>query len=97
MRKLTPLELTGLVNTLREVGIPIVVESGHLAALRSVSRAEAAELLGMSVTWIRQHEGEFPNRWKAGEDVRIPVSDLTAYVQRRRVVPEAAVMAVGGG
>lgn len=85
MRGLTPLEVQGLVMTLREVGIPIVVDSSRVSAIRSLTRREAADLLGVSVSWIRAHEDKFPNRWRAGEDVRIPLADLESYIVSQRI------------
>lgn len=87
MRALTPLEAQGLVSTLRETGIPLILESSRVAALRSLSRKEAADLLGVSVSWIRDNEHHFPRRWRAGEEIRIPIGDLESYIERQRINP----------
>ena len=67
-----------------------------MAHLHLLSRDEAAKALGMSVSWVRGHEEEFPNRVKVpGGDVRIPVSDIEAALRRWRVEfsPERRVAA----
>jgi len=85
VRALTPLEAQGLVATLRETGIPLILESRRVAALRSLSRKKAADLLGVSVSWIRDNEHNFPGRWRAGDEIRIPMADLENYIASQRV------------
>lgn len=68
----------------------------------SLALSSAAARLDVSPDWIRAHLEEFPNVWRlsAGSakgrnvgELRIPVRDLVAYEERRRVFRLAAVAA----
>ena len=81
----TAWEIVRAVDTLRAAGAVVVLSGRADAAIRFLTREEVAEALALSVSWVRQHESEFPNRVKVpGGDVRIPLSDLEAAIERWR-------------
>ena len=87
----TPWEIVRAVGILRAAGIVVVLGSRSASSIRLMSREEVAEALGVSVSWVRAHEAEFPGRVKVpGGDVRIPVADVEAAIERWRAPREVA-------
>ena len=81
----SPWEICRAVDTLRSAGCVVVLSGRAAGAVRFLTREEVAEALQLSVSWVRQHEEEFPNRIKVpGGDVRIPLSDVEAAIERWR-------------
>jgi hypothetical protein len=83
------------VATLRAAGVRVELTA---PARRHYSLAEAAELLGVSVAWVRAHLNLFPGAWRlpAGSaatpsggrnvgELRIPAADLDELVNSRRL------------
>lgn len=83
--KPTPWEIVRAVEVLRESGATVVL-GPSARTVRLFSRGEVAEMLSVSVTWVREHEKhEFPNRMKIpGGEVRITLKDLEDAVDRWR-------------
>jgi len=81
----TPIELMQLLDLMRRCGVVMLPDTSATRRIKSVSRAEAAELLGCSVSWIRGHEEEFPHTYSLGTDPRYLLSDLEAFVARHRI------------
>ena len=53
---------------------------------QSADAREVGKRLGFSREWVLDHLTEFPNAWRAnGGEVRIPLRDVDAYEQRRRI------------
>lgn len=81
----SPWEICRAVDTLRAAGAVVVISGRAASAVRFLTREEVAEALQLSVSWVRAHEYEFPGRVKVpGGDVRIPLADLEAAIQRWR-------------
>jgi len=58
--------------------------------LKQVTVDEASEIVNFSKSWVRAHMDEFPNAVRApGGDVRIPLSDIEAALDRWRKVYQA--------
>lgn len=57
--------------------------------------SQAAEAIGGSSDTIRRlaESGEFPNCYRLGKHLRIPVLDVDAYIERQRV---GSTTATGG-
>lgn len=82
----TPWDICRAVDTLRAAGATIVLAGRAASAVRFLTREEVAEALAMSLTWVKAHEHEFPGRVKVpGGDVRIPIRDVEAALDRWRV------------
>lgn len=87
----SPWEICRAVDTLRQAGAVVVLSGRAAAAVRFLTREEVAEALQLSVSWVRQHESEFPNRIKVpGGDVRIPLADVEAAIERWRAPKQEA-------
>lgn len=87
----TPWEICRAVETLRSAGAVVVLGGRAATAIKLMSRDEVAEALGVSVSWVRAHEQEFAGRVKVpGGDVRIPVADVEAAIERWRAPREVA-------
>ena len=61
-----------------------------LPASKHLSLGEAAKVLDVSATWVREHLSEFPNAWRlpgAGRcgEWRIPSRDIDALAASRRL------------
>jgi hypothetical protein len=80
----TPWQIVHAVDTLTMAGARFTLEPGH--PVRVVSAAAAAEVLDVSVAWVRDHMEEFPGAVRLpGGLVRIPVRDLEALLARNRL------------
>jgi predicted DNA-binding transcriptional regulator AlpA len=76
------MSVTDAIETLKAAGAVFVLpdQSRHFS-LRS-----AAEKLDCSVKYLREHLAEFPNAWRlSGGELRIPASDIEAWIKARRV------------
>lgn len=84
------MELQEAILTLRAAGAVVMIAPSERRALPPV---EAGQRLGVSVRWVKEHLGEFPNAYRLpgggsnGGELRIPVRDLDAFEQRRKVQP----------
>jgi len=88
----TPWELVRAVETLRRSGAKVVL-GPSARAVRLFSRGEVAEMLSVSVDWMKAHEAaEFPGRMKIpGGEWRITLKDVEAALDRwRSLMPGAA-------
>lgn len=82
----TPWDICRAVDVLRAAGATVVLGGRAASAVRLLSRHEVAEALSVSLAWVKAHETEFPGRVKIpGGDVRIPVRDVEAALDRWRV------------
>lgn len=87
----TPWEICRAVDTLRSAGCVVVLAGRAAGAVRFLTRSELAEALSVSITWVKDHESEFANRVKIpGGDVRIPVADVEAAIERWRAPKQEA-------
>ena len=82
----TPYEAMQAVEALRRVGLVVLSDVPALRRLQCVTRAELAKLLGVSVSWVRQNEHEFPSTWSAGSEPRYLLVDVERLIERRRRV-----------
>ena len=72
-----------LVMLLRRLDVRIDVPR----APRFLRLPEVADMLGVSVSWVRQHLDDFPNRIQlSGGDRRIPMTDVEALAAASREV-----------
>lgn len=89
------MNLEEITRTFRQAGVVVCLST---EAGRHHSLSEAADRLGVSVRWVREHLEEFPNAWRlpAGAratdlgarnvgELRIPAGDLVALAQRMRL------------
>lgn len=79
------MELTDAIHALAKAGVALA-----LPQPRHLSLAQAAEVLDVKPTWVREHLAEFPNAWRlpaAGQsgELRIPISDVQALAKRRKL------------
>lgn len=82
------MDLQSFIESLRAGGL--VIQERAPAERRAFSLAECALALGVSVDWMRDHLGEFPNAYRLpgggnGGALRVPVRDLDAFEKRRRI------------
>ena len=82
-----PWEVIRALEVLRDVGGLIVVpESVAGRRFQFVPPAEAAQMVSMSIDWLRNHLDEFPSTIKLpGGDLRISLDDIEAVLDRMRL------------
>jgi hypothetical protein len=79
--------------------VRVLTEAGAVFSVPSISRRswtleQTAAEIGFSISYVRKHLAEFPNAWRApgggdnGVELRIPVSDVDAFMARRRIKRE---------
>lgn len=82
-------EVTKAIAVLQRAGAVFLFPKDLKA--RSLTVEQLAERLQFGRTWVLKHLHEFPNAWRApgggqnGGELRIPVQDVEAFEQRRRV------------
>jgi hypothetical protein len=73
-----------------EQAIKTLVDAGAVFSVSNpdahLSLGEVARRLDCSVSWVRQHQEEFPGIWRmAGGELRVPVRDVAALAARNRL------------
>jgi len=86
--KPTPWDVVRAVEILRDMGFCMLLPNNAIGnKLKQVTVDEASEIVNFSKSWVRAHMEEFPNASRApGGDVRIPISDIEAALDRWRKV-----------
>jgi hypothetical protein len=83
--QVTPWELTHALETARRGGCVIQITLSGATPLRFYSVSDVAEMLEVNSSWVRAHYEEFPNRvLLPGGDIRIPIADIQAALERWR-------------
>lgn len=52
---------------------------------RHLSLKSVAARLDCSINFLREHLADFPGAWRMGDTVRIPVKDIIALANARRI------------
>lgn len=83
--EVTPWELTHALETARRAGCVIQIRISGESPLKYYSVSDAADMIDVNSSWIRAHYEEFPNKvLLPGGDIRIPVADIIAALDRWR-------------
>jgi hypothetical protein len=84
----SPFEIVRAVETLRAAGYMFSPPQNVATRFRLYTLAEAAELTGMDLTWLRRHQDEFPNALKPPDSPRrLRECDIEAAYKRWMAEP----------